>query len=274
MGAATNYAKSVGRLLLRRRPDLRGVLRPADERPIFVVGSPRSGTTFLGRVLGAQPGVVDLGEVHPLKAAIPELARLPEQEAARRLRRSLELVCGFALVRHLRSVEQTPETAFVLAAALAAYSHARAVHALRDGRDVVCSLLEQGWLSGGREGRDDAGLAFGRHARFWVEPERREEFGRASDATRAAWAWRRYVTAARSVPERTIELRYEETVSDPREAAERLAAHLDLAVEPLAAALGAAHARSVGRWQRDLTAGQLADVEREAGDLLAELGYL
>ena len=39
----------------------------------------------------------------------------------------------------------------------------------------------------------------------------------------------------------------------------------------LAAAFGEAHAESVGRWQRDLTAEQLADVEAEAGDILAQL---
>jgi hypothetical protein len=30
---------------------------------------------------------------------------------------------------------------------------------------------------------------------------------------------------------------------------------------------------SIGRWRRDLTAEQIADVEAEAGPLLAELGY-
>jgi hypothetical protein len=29
----------------------------------------------------------------------------------------------------------------------------------------------------------------------------------------------------------------------------------------------------VGRWRQDLTGEQLADVEAEAGELLAELGY-
>ena len=37
--------------------------------------------------------------------------------------------------------------------------------------------------------------------------------------------------------------------------------------------LGSAFDRSVGRWQRDLTADQLRDVEDEAGELLAELAY-
>jgi hypothetical protein len=144
---------------------------------------------------------------------------------------------------------------------------------VRDGRDVVCSLLERGWLSAGREGVDDAGHGFGAHTRFWVEPERTAEFGEASDATRAAWAWRRYVSAARAVPERTFELRYEDLVAEPTAVAGRLASFLDVDAERLAEALSGAHDRSAGRWQRELTAEQLADVEREAGPLLRELGY-
>ena len=49
-----------------------------------------------------------------------------------------------------------------------------------------------------KEGRDDARLAYGAEPRFWVEPERREEFSQVSDARRCAWAWRRYVEAVRS----------------------------------------------------------------------------
>jgi hypothetical protein len=211
--------------------------------------------------------------VKPLKSAIPELTRLPEGEAATRLRRVLEVVRTLGLASHLRGVEQTPETSYVLAAALRAYPAARAVHIVRDGRDVVCSLLERGWLGAEREGADDAGLAYGAHARFWVEPDRTEEFGTASEAKRAAWAWRRYVTAARAVPERTLELRYEELVTSPRKVAGELATYLDLEPEPLTKSLSSAFDRSVGRWQRDLTPQQLSDVEEEAGALLQNLGY-
>jgi hypothetical protein len=244
------------------------------ERTIFVVGSPRSGTTFLAGSLAAQAGVVDLGEVRPLKAQIPRIVRLPEGEGARRLRRSLEIVRTLTGARRARCVEQTPEVAFVLSSALRAYPEGSAVHALRDGRDVVCSLLERGWLSAARNGRDDAKQAFGAYPRFWVEDERRAEFTQVSDATRAAWAWRRYVEAARSIGARTFEQRYERLVTDPRGEAERLADFLGFDPQPLEAALGAAHARSVGRWQRELTREQVQDVEREAGPLLAELGYL
>jgi Sulfotransferase family len=212
--------------------------------------------------------------VKPLKSAIPKLTRLPEAEAAARLRRMLEVVRTLGLAAHLRGVEQTPETSFVLAAALRAYPAASAVHIVRDGRDVVCSLLERGWLGADREGADDAGLAYGAHARFWVEPERADEFGSASEAKRAAWAWRRYVTSARAVPERTLELRYEELVTSPRKVAAELATNLELDAEPLTKSLSSAFDRSVGRWERDLTPEQLNDVHEEAGPVLQDLGYL
>ena len=144
---------------------------------------------------------------------------------------------------------------------------------IRDGRDVATSLLERGWLSAERTGADDAGLAFGAHARFWVEQGREEEFGRVSDATRAAWAWRRYVTSAGAVPERTVEVRYELLVADPAAAAAPVAASLGVDAEGVAEAFARAHDTSAGRWRRDLTPDQLADVEREAGAQLVALGY-
>jgi hypothetical protein len=204
---------------------------------------------------------------------VPELVLLPAEEQARRVRRIVQRVRTLAAVRGLRGVEQNPETTFVLPAALRAFPLAWGVHVVRDGRDVVCSLLERGWLRSGREGRDDAGQTYGGYARFWVEPERREEFEQASEARRAAWAWRRYVTAARGADERTLELRYESLVADPTGEAERVADALDGDRAALATAFGRAHGGSVGRWRQDLTPEQLADVEAEAGDLLASLGY-
>jgi len=214
-------------------------------------------------------------EVTPLKAAIPELALLSTLGAARRIHRVLECVRLLALVPGWRGVEQTPETAFVLAAALEAYPRARGVHLVRDGRDVVCSLLERGWLRAGRGGVDDAKQSYGGTARFWVEPDREDEFEMASDATRAAWAWRRYVGAARSVADpRVLEVRYESVAVEPAVEAERLAAHLGVDAAPLVDSIGSVHDRSIGRYRRDLTAEQLADAEREAGELLRDLGYL
>jgi LPS sulfotransferase NodH len=94
-----------------------------------------------------------------------------------------------------------------------------------------------------------------------------------SDATRAAWAWRRYVTAAGALPERTVEVRYERLVTDPAAAAAPVAAALGVDAALVTDAFARAHDTSAGRWRRDLTADQLADVEREAGEQLVALGY-
>jgi hypothetical protein len=237
-----------------------------DERLVFVVGCPRSGTTFVGRAIGGLPGFVDFGEVTPWKAA------LPTDPSADDLRRILERIRRLGLAWGLRGVEQTPETAHVLPAALEAYPQALAVHALRDGRDVVCSLLERGWLNADEVGKDDAGLPYGAEPRFWVEPERRDEFAQVSDARRCAWAWRRYVQAVRSAgagDDRLLEVRYEGLAS----AADRLAEFLGANVTSTHKALDGFRDSSIGRWRNELSAEQVADVEAEAGPLLAELGY-
>jgi hypothetical protein len=208
-----------------------------------------------------------------LKAAVPNLVQLSREDQAIAVRRILQRVRTLGLARGLRGVEQNPETSYVLAGALQAYPRATAVHVIRDGRDVVCSLRERGWLRPGHAAADDARQTYGAHARFWVEPERRAEFEQASETRRAAWAWRRYVTAARAVPERTVELRYEALVADPNAEADRLSAALDCDPAPLQRAFAEVRDRSVGRWERDLTAEQLAEVESEAGPLLGELGY-
>jgi LPS sulfotransferase NodH len=266
------YGRTVARVAPRGLRERGGDPELATERVVFVVGSPRSGTTFLAGAVGAQTGFVDLGEVKPLKANVDRWMSLPQDEAARELRSTVERVRRLAFVRDLRPVEQTPELSFVVGAAVRAYPHSTVLHIVRDGRDVVCSLLEKGWLRE-REGHDDARKPFGVHPRAWVEPERRDEFTRAREAARAAWAWRRYLSAARGAPEHTLEIRYEDIAADPGAAAALIAARLETDPEPLAEGLAAVHGRSVGRWRRDLTAEQVSDVEREAGALLHELGY-
>ena len=262
------------RLAPRRGASLGERLGRLDDRLVFVVGSPRSGTTFLAGAIGSLPGFVDLGEVAPVKAAVPELVLLEPSEAARRLRRTLAVARRVGLVGTVRPVEQTPELAHLVDVLPLAFPRAQIVHIVRDGRDVVASLLEKQWLRPAPDGADDAGVAYGAYARFWVEPGRREEFERTSDARRAAWAWRRYVTAARSAAPSPLELRYENLSGDPAGTARELASYLDAPKDELAAALGRAHRGSVGRYRHDLDDKQLADVEAEAGELLRDLGYL
>jgi hypothetical protein len=103
------YAATVRHVLPRGGLSIRRF--GSDDRLVFVLGSPRSGTTFLARALGALPGFVDLGEIAPLKASIPGVD-------ATEIRRLIDRIRRLALVSGLRAVEQTPEVSFVLAAAL------------------------------------------------------------------------------------------------------------------------------------------------------------
>jgi Sulfotransferase family len=271
--ATANQLRVARRLVPRRGATLAERLGRLDDRLVFVIGSPRSGTTFLAEAIGSLPGFVDLGELAPVKAAVPELAALPPPEAARRLRRILAVARRVGLVGSVRAVEQTPELAHLSTALPLAFPNAVIVHIVRDGRDVACSLLEKPWLKREQPSADDAGLPYGSYARFWVEPERRPEFESASDARRAAWVWRSYVTAARASTN-ALEVRYEATTADPAAVAVLIAERLGAPPGPLAAALGRAHGASIGRYRRDLTPEQLAEVEDETGALLRELGYL
>jgi hypothetical protein len=270
---AANQLRVAKRLAPRRGATFRERFGRLDDRLVFVVGSPRSGTTFLAGAIGSLPGFVDLGEVAPVKAAVPELAALPADEAARRLRRIVNVSRRVGLVGSVRAVEQTPELAHLVSVIPLAFPDAVTVHIVRDGRDVACSLLEKPWLRREQVEADDAGVPYGAYARFWVEPERRHEFETASDARRAAWVWRSYVTAALGAAG-TVEIRYEALAADPEGAAAVLAPHLDTQPEQLATGLARAHSASVGRYATDLSVEQLADVEEEAGDLLRELGYV
>ena len=257
------YLRAIKRTALSGRPDI-GRL---DERMVFVFGSPRSGTTFLAGAIGSLNGFVDLGEVNPLKAAIPDVS-------AREVRTIVDRVRRLGLVGDRRAVEQTPEAAFVLPAVAEAFPRATLVHAIRDGRDVVGSLLERGWLSAGKAGVDDTGAEYGSHVRFWLEPGREEEFLAATDARRCAWAWRRYVSAARASGVELTEVRYERLAAEPVRVAVDLARALAVDEADVRRVLGEAHDASVGRWRRDLAQEQVAEVEAEAGSLLRDLGYL
>jgi len=163
---------------------------------------------------------------------------------------------------------------FVASALKRAYPDSIAIHLVRDGRDVVCSLRERGWLSGARHGTDDAGHEYGAATRFWVEPERAGEFGSVSDIRRAAWAWRRYAQAGLALGDDAVEVRYETLTASPADVATRLAALLEHPIEELAGALAAAHHESVGRHRNELSNEELAEIDAEAAPLLHSLGYL
>lgn len=261
------------------------LLDPRLRAPVFVLGAPRSGTTFLGSCIGALPEISYHFEPRVTKAVARQVYQgtWGERRTARVFRTSYRLLLLAAGDGGRRFAEKNPENCFVVPFLARTFPDARFIQIVRDGRDVAVSHAEKPWLSArsagsGKRGR--GGQAWGPWARWWVEPERAADFESASDLTRTAWSWRRFTASARAAlaelpAERVLTVRYEDVVQRPQEAAETLARFLGHAEAPaeLRAALATADPSSVGRWRKTLDADGLADVEREAGPLLRELGY-
>lgn len=272
------------------RPRLRDVALtpfPPLRRPVFIIGAPRSGTTFLGRCVAALPEVSYHFEPVATKAA----ARYVHDGlwSERRARLFYRCVYRWLLRIHLdggrRLAEKTPRNCFLVGFLARAFPGARFLLIVRDGRDAALSLLDKPWLrrDGAETGRrEPGGYPYGPWAWFWVEPERRAEFEATTDLHRCAWAWRRYNEAAldglAALPgSASLELRYEDLVRDPAAGSRRVLDFLEIdrraSRSAFAGVAAGASADSVGRWRGGLSAADRAVVEGEAGALLGRLGY-
>jgi sulfotransferase family protein len=285
IGLASDFRDRRREPALRKRPSAHA-LDPRLHRPIFIIGAPRSGTTFLGRCIGRLPEVSYHFEPRLTKAAARCVydGSWSERRSANVFRLSYSALLVAALDGGRRFAEKNPENSFVVPFLAAALPAAQFVHIVRDGRDAAVSHAEQPWLavaSAGAARRGRGGQLWGPYPRWWVEPERREEFRKVPDIVRSAWCWRRFTTAAldglAELPAgRKIELRYERLVADPAGAADILAGFLGTSpagLRELRAGLGQARTGSVGRWRGVLTEHETAEVRAEIGPLLGRLGY-
>jgi Sulfotransferase family len=270
---------------LRKRPSPRA-LDPRLHRPIFVIGAPRSGTTFLGDCIGAMPEVSYHFEPRLTKATIGHVydGSWTPQRGARVFRLTYTALLLAALHGGRRFSDKTPENSFVVPFLAQLFPAAQFVHIIRDGRDAAVSHAEKPWLTaaaaqGTRRGA--AGQLRGPYPRWWVEEDRRAEFSAVSDIVRTAWCWRRFTQAAMDGlatldSGRRLEVRYESVVADPMAAATALGDFLGASTagrQALRTGLAGARPSSVGRWRKTLSEQQIAEVEREIGPLLNQLGY-
>jgi hypothetical protein len=239
---------------------------------IFNVGARRSGTYWLQRIVCAHPAVAEVpSESYVFSDGIaPLMERFqhddPDSQEVGRVYADRERV--IAAVRSLcdavfgefaddgqtHVAERTPWHVYHLSLIGEVYPDARFVHIVRDGRDVVRSLIAQHWGPG--------------------------------TVTEGADEWCSSVLAGRDgaheLGERLLEVRYEALLSDPRPVIERIYAHLGLegGIDEAMAAAGEVtnlglRDRRVGaeKWRQDWGRRELRDFDRVAGDLLRALGY-
>jgi protein-tyrosine sulfotransferase len=256
--------------------------------PIFVGGAGRSGTTLLrvmldshsriscGPELKVLPSVaslwVDLRTRWASTLADSHVRDADVDRAFGRLITSL-LEPQRQATGKVRVAEKSPNNVFVFGHLHRMFPDAAFVHMVRDGRDVVASLLSMDWTT-----TDGTPIAYTRDARL------------------AARYWASAVNAARAFaqsatdPVHFHEMRYEDLVTDPEDTLRALFAFLGEPWEPAVLAyhevphdLGHESSAaqvvhpitptSAGRWQRELSAPDRQAVKEEIGDLLLQLGY-
>lgn len=280
-----NYKHQLRPISLKR---LTSMLAPNLHQPIFIVGAPRSGTTFLGACIADLPEISYHFEPVATKAA----ARYVHEHIwdFKKAHKFYYSVYAWLMRLHfdadLRFAEKTPRNCFLINFLYRIFPDAQFIHIIRDGRDAALSHSQKPWLqaASAQSGkRESSGYRHGPYARFWVEPERTDEFESTSDIHRCIWAWRRHTESilaqAQHLPKsQYYELRYEAFVTRPHEEADRLLNYLNIVQlgsrECLHKAFAHANCQSVGRWKDALTPEQVKQIEQEAGPMLRTLGYL
>lgn len=270
---------------------------PESFQPLFIIGSPRSGTTMLQVLIGEHPKVAttveltlyrfyvapwlktwdeeqrnsDIGRWHqglPFVWKRDELSAFLREFTERVYRKLLDSKPGATHV-----LDKHPPNAMHLEVINEFWPGARFIHLIRDGRDVACSM---------------------------VSAARKIGFG-TDTIPGAAIAWNDYVAAARKAAaygDRYLEIRYEDLLRDGASAYGRI---LDFCGLPysddwLAKTLEAntfdkmkasrktgdpsvagpeGHYRQgrAGGWKQEISLREGFEFERRAGDLLRELGY-
>ena len=224
--AERRYYRKLGRPRRLTSSRLGASILPRIERPIFVVGAARSGTTFLGDCIGHLPEVSYHHEPPATKAAGRYVYEGLWGFGHSRwfFRTVYAWLLRVELDGNLRFCEKTPTNALLIPFLDRAFKDTQIIHIIRDGRDAAASHMRKPWLLASAKNsgaREPGGYLHGPYAPWWVEPDRREEFEKTTDAHRVIWAWRRYTEAALTDgpalgPERYLELRYETLVTHPR----------------------------------------------------------
>ncbi|MGH2808703.1 MAG: sulfotransferase family protein [Actinomycetota bacterium] len=268
------------------------------DRPIFVIGAPRSGTTLLYTVLrrssnlahwrpteahevweadyhpvlrGWDSNVLDASDVNP--------------EAAARIKRSFLLVTG----RNKRLIDKTPRNVLRIPFIDAIFPNARYIYLKRDGRDNVNSLINA-W----RSPRYRTYKLPERHAipgtdpkwwKFVLYPGWQEDRNGPLEMV-AAKQWltsnEHVLNAQRTIdPARWTDVRYEDLVESPVEEVGRLLAFADVPYEDeirqRAAAMSTTPINTVtpperGKWRRE-NPDEIAAIVDLIAPMMEKMGY-
>jgi hypothetical protein len=243
--------------------------------PIFLVGSPRSGTTLAVNLFATHPDVASWSEAgrlwDPVHYHDPEAEHYWTAEDltpahARRLHRWCEWYRQSQ--GKARFVNKHPRNSLRIGYLRAVFPDARFIHVIRDGRAVVSSVLSQVARRERRQKRPMGGFA---------KPPGWRAMLRDDLAEQTALQWQAIVRLVReqraALGPAYVEVRYEELCAGPRETYRELFRFAALRTDDAALAGIPERLEQSEGWRERLSEGQLANIDKAAGDLLRELGY-
>lgn len=271
--------------------------------PVFIVGCPRSGTSFLYHLLLSAGGFAefhtqmnvydvlepiygDLGVMRNKKAALEEwlrskagrLSGLEHGELQRKILQECHSASDFlqiimeAIAQRQgveRWIDSTPTNIPHMLRIHRDLPDALFVHIIRDPRDVALSLDRRGWTRPLPWDKSRSLLAAGL---YWE------------------WIVRKGRSLGRNLPQQYIEVRYEDLVQEPKNTLDAVGEFLSCELnydwirkravgsvkDPLTAFPEDLRERAfnpVGRWKQKFPADQLRDFEALVGRYMEELGY-
>ncbi len=288
-------------------------------QPVFVVGAPHSGADLIGRALKASPGFhLTLGQPSVLRT-VYAFARRPSMHTGRAQAAATVMRDAFAqgwrVTSHscldctrdcraaaglgdgaagpcveLRGLETfgdaSPDLIYCAEALTYAFPDARIVQVVRDGRDVVASMLaDPVVMSWFRPSFVNVDTEFP-NPFFGIESEEdRQIWPRLSPAGRCALRWRWSVRLAaqlhHSLPAGQLKtIRYEHLMSKPEEPLGDLSRFAGTTVQSaeIRAEARASRHRSRGRRspasETSLSAEDITEIDKIAGEELRRLGYV
>jgi tetratricopeptide (TPR) repeat protein len=211
--------------LIRGFPEIE-VVRPdlTQERPIFIVGLPRTGTTLVERIISSHSQVQAGGELPALSQAIGIAMNPLTGGAARSFREfaaNLPLLDAETIARQYlaltrpqrgsraRLVDKQPTNFFYCALILRAFPHAHIVHVTRRPLAACYAIYKT---------RFDAGFPFA------YDLDELADFYAGYRRLMAHWH--------RVLPERILDLAYEDIVGAQEATTQRLLEYLELPFEP------------------------------------------
>jgi hypothetical protein len=282
-------------------------------QPVFVIGAPHSGADLLGRALKQSPGFhLTIGQdavqsVVYAFARSPSIQRGRSDAAARVLRdafaqswqvtahccltcspicREAGKVNGASCCVTERDIvrygDASPDLMYCADALLDAFSDARLVQIIRDGRDVVAAMLA-----------DPQALAWFKDSMINVEAEFPNPFyGIETEQDQEAWAtlsaagkcamrWRGTVRAMARLrttlsAEQLTTVRYENLIKHPAPTGAGVADFIGSSLAPVQvrqARREGVPGPEPGSWRKLLTGAQVTEIERVAGPELLRVGY-